>query len=137
MEQTNLPRGIRNNNPLNLRKSNNNWLGKVVNGDDPAFEQFMDIRFGIRAAMINARTICRRQYPCTIESLIYTWAPPSDGNNSKAYVDAVCKRANLGRNYVVSWKERDKFIALIRAMAVVECGEPIKFQLFEDAYEML
>ena len=35
------PRGIRNNNPLNIRKSGDNWLGAA--GDDGEFVQFLSL----------------------------------------------------------------------------------------------
>lgn len=44
------PRGIRNNNPLNIRKGNN-WKGERPNQTDPAFEEFESMEMGIRAAI--------------------------------------------------------------------------------------
>ena len=39
---TTLPRGYRNNNPLNIRYSRNNtWIGKVTPNTDGAFEQLL------------------------------------------------------------------------------------------------
>mgnify|MGYP007032335315 CR=1 FL=1 len=38
-----LPRGIRNNNPLNIRIGNV-WLGEVQSPDDPEFEQFVSMK---------------------------------------------------------------------------------------------
>ena len=45
---TTIPRGIRNNNPLNIRIGNQ-WLGERANPNDPAFEQFVAMEYGIRA----------------------------------------------------------------------------------------
>ena len=45
-------RGIANNNPLNIRKSDSDWKGKKWDGSDPAFEQFIATCFGLRAAII-------------------------------------------------------------------------------------
>ena len=55
MNNKNLPRGYRNNNPLNLRISNNNWAGKVYNNTDGAFEQFSSMAYGYRAAFMTIR----------------------------------------------------------------------------------
>ena len=53
--QTMLPRGIRNNNPLNIRLNpDNRWQGKVPpkHNSDGAFEQFHDPIMGLRAAAV-------------------------------------------------------------------------------------
>ena len=50
--QTMLPRGIRNNNPLNIRLNpENRWQGRVSpkHNSDGAFEQFQDPIMGLRA----------------------------------------------------------------------------------------
>ncbi len=57
---TNLPRGYRNNNPLNLRISSSSWLGKVADNTDGVFEQFSDIRYGYRAAIKTIRNYITR-----------------------------------------------------------------------------
>lgn len=46
----NLPRGIRNNNPFNIRKSESNWLGKIKSSDND-FEQFDNMVHGLRAGL--------------------------------------------------------------------------------------
>ena len=49
--QSNQPRGIRNNNPGNLRISGNAWQGKIPTSQntDGAFEQFSYYVYGVRA----------------------------------------------------------------------------------------
>ena len=49
-----LPRGIRNNNPLNIRIGNK-WVGEVKSPTDPSFEQFSCMPYGLRAAFIILR----------------------------------------------------------------------------------
>ena len=44
------PRGIRNNNPLNIRKGNN-WQGEISPQSDKEFEQFESMTMGVRAGM--------------------------------------------------------------------------------------
>ena len=43
------PRGIRNNNPGNIRKSNVKWQGLAAEQTDGAFYQFTRPEYGIRA----------------------------------------------------------------------------------------
>lgn len=135
--ENSIPRGIRNNNPLNLRKSDNDWLGKIKDGKDPAFEQFTSILYGIRAAFINARTIMRRNKDCTLEKLIETWAPSSDGNNTEAYITKVAKWSRVGRKEVLNFKNKEQMVEVMWAMARVECGTTVLHVHFENAYEMV
>ena len=55
-------RGIRNNNPFNIKRSSSRWLGKVPFKDssDQVFEQFTDIDYGLRAGFILLRNYIKR-----------------------------------------------------------------------------
>ena len=44
-------RGYRNNNPLNIRISGNNWIGEIKPSGDKSFCQFETMAYGFRAAM--------------------------------------------------------------------------------------
>lgn len=88
-----LPRGIRNNNPGNLRKSNDPWQGMAPEQTDPDFLQFAAPKWGIRAL---ARTLIAYQDRMglrSVKNIIYRWAPPIE-NNTSAYIQSVAK--NLG-----------------------------------------
>ena len=51
------PRGLRNNNPLNIIKSENiNWKGEVKPSTDRNFAQFETKEYGLRAALCLLRT---------------------------------------------------------------------------------
>lgn len=122
-QQQRLPRGIRNNNPLNLRISNNAWLGKVKHNTDGSFEQFVSMTYGIRAAIINIRTIVRRHNgPMTMAELIQIWAPGSDGNNTFAYINKVEELSNIRRHETINYRNKQQMAALVTAMANVENG---------------
>ena len=45
-----IPRGLRNNNPLNIRHSASRWQGARVEQTDKAFVQFTSLAMGYRAA---------------------------------------------------------------------------------------
>jgi hypothetical protein len=45
-----LPRGIRNNNPLNIRRSKDKWKGMRAVHSDAQFVQFESLEWGWRAA---------------------------------------------------------------------------------------
>lgn len=136
MKTTRQPRGIRNNNPLNLRKSKNAWLGKIVPGSDPEFEQFVDMLHGIRAAFINTRTILKRNPNCTLEKFISIWAPATE-NNTTAYIIRVSDLALIGARAQLDFSKANQMQRLLWAMAFIECGCRVDFNLFKSAYEML
>lgn len=48
-------RGLRNNNPLNIRKSSTRYQGEVA-GTDPAFKTFKTMAWGYRAAFAILKT---------------------------------------------------------------------------------
>jgi hypothetical protein len=82
------PRGIRNNNPGNLRRSKDPWQGLAPEQTDPDFFQFVSSKWGIRAL---ARTLIAYQDKDgrnTVNKIIDRWAPPTE-NNTTAYVQAL------------------------------------------------
>jgi hypothetical protein len=86
-------RGIRNNNPGNIRIGIN-WLGRVVPGKDLSFVEFKSMPYGVRALyidLINKHKSGLR----TIRDIIYRYAPPSE-NLTDAYVAAVAQSMKIG-----------------------------------------
>lgn len=137
MNQQYLPRGIRNNNPLNIRRGNNKWLGKLPNPTDPEFEQFESVEYGIRAALVCIRTYLGKKYRLrTIEQVISRWAPSTE-NNTSAYVHYVCTQMQLPSNYALDFSNRNVILMLVEAMAQYECGQRPSHDYFVRAYEML
>lgn len=137
-----LPRGIRNNNPLNIRRSSQAWQGKKQNPTDKDFEQFDTRLHGIRAAFVCIRTYLKQMKSnCivpTITRIIWRWAPPSE-NNTEAYITAVCRHSNghLFRDKVVVFEDKETLVWLVWCMSFVENGLDIPWRDFCDAYEMV
>ena len=118
---TSLPRGYRNNNPLNIRKNASNaWKGKVVPGSDPAFEQFITMAYGYRAGLYLLRKYIGQGHN-TIRKIINKWAPPSE-NNTSSYVNNVVARTGIGADVVISRTDMDKLCKIAWAMAWSENG---------------
>lgn len=117
-----LPRGIRNNNPLNIRYSpNNNWAGRVTkNKKDDSFEEFDSIAYGVRAACRLIQVYVTRYHCSTIRSIVYRFAPPSE-NDTLAYYKYV--RDAVG-NLAVKVDDRLFMGRLVGAMWFVENGIP-------------
>ena len=118
-----IPRGIRNNNPLNLRVGNN-WKGEVANPSDHTFEQFTEMKWGVRAAFVVLRNYIQRHKCNTIRKIISRWAPANE-NNTQAYIATVSQRANIQPDEPISFDNTCQMIALLLAMCYVENGQEI------------
>lgn len=132
-----LPRGIRNNNPLNLRISSSAWQGKITPNTDGQFEQFKTLELGIRAAMVNLRTLIRRDHIERMSDIIYKWAPPSDHNDTEKYIERVSEISSIGRSDRILAANRNQICRLLWAMAQVECGCVIEYGKFETAWNLI
>ena len=121
-----LPRGIRNKNPLNIRKSNRPWAGQISH--DGKFCIFDKMEMGYRAAFILLNTYNQKYQRWTVIDIIYRWAPPKDHNHTKAYVERVCQLTGLHETSTIvvdSWiaEKREEAIKFVWAMAKVENGD--------------
>jgi hypothetical protein len=99
----NVPRGIRNFNPGNIRRDGTPWLGLADDQSDPEFCVFTDPEHGIRAIVKIMRSYKARGL-YTIKQAIARWAPPVE-NDTSAYVDAVCAGCNVFPDTVVDFDE--------------------------------
>lgn len=127
-----LPRGIRNNNPLNIRVGNS-WQGEVEKPTDMQFEQFKEMRWGCRAAFKLLKRYIER-YGCnTVEKIIRRWAPSSE-NDTEWYIKTVCNRMGIKRDQPIKYKDLSMMCLLVQAMAYVENGQNIKYEDIVDGY---
>lgn len=131
---TPIPRGIRNNNPLNIRIGNV-WLGEVPNPTDPSFEQFVSMEYGLRAAFVLLRRYIRHYHRTTIPDILAAWAPSSE-NNTVSYVDTVCQLAHLSPMQELRFEDKHAMVQLIQAMCQVEVGTRINQKTIEKAYDL-
>lgn len=118
-----LPRGIRNNNPLNIRVGNQ-WVGEVQSPTDPAFEQFTCMPYGLRAAFVLLRRYIDVYKLNTISKIVCRWAPSSE-NNTLAYIRRVSDSMKYDADAPLSYQDKQKMFALVKAMVQVECGRAI------------
>lgn len=84
----NITRGCRNLNPFNIRRSGSQWLGKIKDSADGAFEQFESLDYGLRAGMVLFRNYYRRYHLLKIRDLISRFAPACE-NDVNSYVNFV------------------------------------------------
>lgn len=129
-----VPRGIRNNNPLNIRHGNV-WLGEVDNPNDPEFEQFCTIEYGIRAAFVILRRYIRRYGHNTIRTIVSTWAPASE-NNTQAYIKQVADSMKMSPDEPLRYENSETMCKLVSAMCLVECGCRVDESKIKKGYSM-
>lgn len=130
-----LPRGFRNNNPLNIRIGNV-WLGEVQNPTDPSFEQFVSMRYGLRAAFVLLRRYIRHYHRTTIAAIISVWAPSSENSTAK-YIEVVSGLMDMPSDQPLKYEDTDIMVKLVQAMCVVENGRPLPDEkIIYQAYQM-
>lgn len=135
-----LPRGIRNNNPLNIRKGNN-WQGERHPQTDPAFEEFESIEMGLRAAFILLRNYITgyggKRRPCnTIEKIVSRWAPEVE-NATRNYIQFVSDYTHVYERETIEFSNRARMVDIVRAMAFVENGMWIDTNVIQSAYDLV
>lgn len=96
---TRVPRGIRNNNPGNIR-SGAFANGAGANGSDGGFATFASMEEGIQAAVTLLKSYAARGYD-TIKSIISRWAPGNE-NNTSAYIADVAKKLGISADQHLS-----------------------------------
>lgn len=123
------PRGIRNNNPLNIEfNAANNWQGQT--GSDGRFAIFTTAFFGIRAGARLLKNYRDKHGLTTVRGIIARFAPAFE-NNVPAYINSVTKRSGLAPDLYLLPSDYPK---LIEAMIHHENGEqPYSMELIEGA----
>lgn len=118
-----LPRGLRNNNPLNIEKTKggNPWQGEIVPSKDSRFAQFTSIAYGYRAAFKLLNNYQRNYGIDTIRKMISRWAP-SNENHTEAYVKAVSDRSGVPADGRITTTNHDVMVPVVAAMSFVENG---------------
>lgn len=128
-------RGIRNCNPLNIRKSGSQWKGMRENQTDKEFVQFNNMIYGIRAAIITLRTYFIKHNINTIGEIINRWAPSKE-NDTREYIIYVCRNSQLGTEWTpIIWNNWNIY-HLVVAMAKYESKYLLSKGEFDTAWNM-
>ena len=116
-----LPRGIRNNNPGNIRKSGDAWQGLADIQPDTEFFSFADPVYGIRALAKILRNYRDRYGLNTVQGIINRWAPPV-ANNTDAYVRMVANKVGVAPAEPLTW-DAGQMRRLVSAIIQHENGQ--------------
>lgn len=131
-----MSRGLRNNNPLNIRLSRTPWQGEVRPSQDKAFCQFRSPAYGYRAALKLLRNYSLVHGCHTVRTIISRWAPPSE-NDTKGYISTVCKLTGLDADRRIDVDDRRTMCGLAAAMSRVENGVPAVMADVEKGWDLV
>ena len=141
-----MTRGLRNNNPLNIRHSTDQWQGARAQQTDPSFVQFESMAYGYRAAWKVLETywhhFTNHGLAFNVRSIIGRWAPPKE-NDTESYIRTVLLITGLGglENLPQPSRRNDeeRLMRLIGAMTCVECGiryKEVDWNAIREGYEL-
>lgn len=126
-----LPRGIRNNNPGNIRRTGESWKGLSKAQIDNDFFRFDDPVYGIRALMVILINYQKRYGLRSISSIIRRYAPSSE-NDTAAYIQSVSKHVGIEPDTQV-FMGKTMLISLAKAIIMHENGKPT-YDLMKEGY---
>lgn len=116
-------KGIRNNNPGNIRWKDK-WQGLKANGrdQDKDFCVFIAPEYGIRAMAKILRNYHDIYKISTVAGIIHRWAPPSE-NDTVSYIRHVSQILKVDSDETINIKDNNVMIKLIKAIIQHENGE--------------
>lgn len=88
-------RGLRNNNPGNIRRSSEAWQGLSSEQSDDAFFSFVSPEYGIRAIARILTNYAENYDLNTVRGIISRWAPEHDDNPTETYIRNVSAALNV------------------------------------------
>lgn len=131
------PRGIRNNNPGNIRHDQN-WQGLNPKSRelDSAFCVFITPEYGIRAlakVLINYKKIHGLN---TVRQIIGRYAPPNE-NQTQAYIQTVAGQIGVYPDTVIDIEKRGILAVFIKAVIRMENGiQPYSDEIIQKGIDM-
>lgn len=130
------PRGLRNNNPGNIRITKDKWKGLKPVQEDKEFFQFSEMKWGYRALIRTLQNYHRLHGCRTIADYINRWAPEHE-NNTSGYISRVCREMQVPTTYVPDVKDKTTMCAFAAAISQVENGVPAVMSDVESGWDEL
>ena len=136
MRNNNLPRGLRNNNPGNIRRNSDVFQGEKTSSDRE-FKQFKSMAYGYRAIFKILFNYYRNYKLDTIRKMITRWAPPEDNNHTEAYIKTVSGYAGIPAEDPINITNREQMIRIVAGMSRVENGRDAEMSDIITGWGML
>lgn len=128
-----LTRGLRNNNPGNIRHGDK-WQGMASTQTDKDFVTFTDPKYGIRAAAIILKNYKAKYGLDTIRGIVTRWAPPGE-NDTAAYISAVSRFTGIAPDTKLIYPQ--DLPSLIAALTKQENGvQPYKLAKIQEGVQL-
>lgn len=116
-----MSRGLRNNNPGNIRRSRVRYQGEVRPSRDPDFKEFETMAYGYRAMFRLLDTYSSRYGLRTIRSMLNRYAPPEE-NLTDSYIRFVANYSGIMPDEDVETRSKCDMIPIVAAMSKIENG---------------
>lgn len=116
-----MSRGLRNNNPGNIRRSRVRYQGEVRPSRDPDFKEFETMAYGYRAMFVLLDTYSSRYGLHTIRSMLNRYAPPEE-NLTESYIRYVADYSGIMPDEMVDTRSALDMIPIVAAMSRIENG---------------
>lgn len=131
------PRGLRNHNPGNIKRSGIAWQGLAAAGEmnaeqqaERTFEVFRGPWWGIRAMARILLTYQRKYHLKTVREIITRWAPGEDNNDPDGYAAYVADYMNVHPDDEVDVTDYRIMRRIIPPMVQMENGaQPYTWEL--------
>lgn len=130
-----MSRGLRNNNPGNIRRSRVRYVGEVTSSHDPEFKEFSTIAYGYRAMFVLLDTYRSRYGLTTIRQMLNRYAPPAE-NFTEGYIRFVADYSGIMPDEVVDTRSEVDMIPIVAAMSKIENGTAANRTDVESGWEL-
>ena len=116
-----MSRGLRNNNPGNIRRSSARYKGEVHPSRDEEFKEFQSMAYGYRAMFVLLDTYRTRYGLNTIRTILMRYAPPTESHTT-SYIEFVVRHTGIGADTPLNTRHMRDMIPIVAAMSEVENG---------------
>lgn len=123
-------RGIRNNNPGNIKDFGLPWEGLASRSEmteeqrrEKTFCVFRKPWWGIRAMARTLLTYQRKYGLRTLDAIMRRWAPAEDNNPEEAYIHFVTAHVGLPRDHHIDLTDYRRMLRLCEAIIMFENGD--------------
>ena len=130
-----MSRGLRNNNPGNIRCSKVRYKGEVRPSRDPDFKEFSSMAYGYRAMFVLLDTYRSRYGLNTIRQMLNRYAPPTE-NFTEGYVRFVADYSGVMPDEIIDTRSEKDMIPIVAAMSKIENGVAANIADVERGWEL-
>ena len=131
------------NNPGNLPNKGEDWGGKVLKAQrkgNAKYEEFLTIEYGLRALMINIRTIMDKGGKNTIADFSRRFYPSLSTKKYLLYENTLTKAFGIDNHKRITAFTKDFYIKMAKIVASIEMGAAeslIPAEAYETAFALM